>query len=135
MYRAGGTTTMAEQEEKPTLIEELTGKVTTLLASYNESGQQEVERLYVRGGWLLEPTYFANEAAEYWQAFLKIAMDHKDELRDWVTPLAVAGGMQLLFARLVWIWQGLEHNPKGLPDQLQTAIKTEVATFSKLVAR
>jgi hypothetical protein len=95
-------------------------------------GKRTDAQVLLTGGWMSRPIDLVQRATACWAEFLRIAERNRGELKEWISPLAVASGMQMLYMRFVWLWLNLPasvDDPRALHSALDEAITAEVRKF------
>lgn len=98
-------------------------------------GNRAAAQVLLTGGWMSSPIDLVQRATACWVAFLGIAERNRSELKGWISPIAVASSMQMLYIRFVWLWLNLPssiEDPGALHNALDEAVTAEV---KKLVGR
>jgi hypothetical protein len=115
---------------------DLTAEVAKQIGVWNTAGNVDANRSFVSTGWYLDPSRFAAEASTVWTLWLNIARKNEPDLKPWLAPIVVAGGMEVMFARLVLLWQSLPVPTDGsLNPVVKAAMDKEIKTLVALVVK
>ncbi len=82
---------------------------------------------------MVDPMTLSSRAMGHWTKFLNIASSNQGELRAFVHPMAAAAGMQMLYTRLVMLWQELPDCGGKLHKDLTDAVKSQVPAYVEMI--